>query len=364
MKNLFVIPVMIVLVVGLVFSGCAAPAPAPAPQPEKPPKVIVIKMASWLPEGGTEGKMGKWWGSELEKRSGGRVKMEYYFSQALVKTMDLLPAVTKGITDIAHVGNGYFPSQLPLCGAFELIYQTNSAWVQDKAFNEMAETWEPLKQELRNNNIMNLASLAATEMVMGANKPIKTLEDLQGMKIRAMGLANEVMAILGATPVAIALPEVYESMERGTIDAYTGLPYHLVVAFKLSEVSKYIVNPGVGCFVSGSYYMNLDTWDKLPDDIKAIIKDLNAEFTDQCIKSHNEDLKKTTETLLEAGKDIYSITPAEVERWKSKLVPKIYDDWVAKMESKGLPGKETLEQYQSLIKKYAPNDKYVNPYPK
>ena len=59
-------------------------------------KPILLKLSNWLPEMGTEGKMGKWWGSELEKRSNGRVKIDYYFAQALVKTMDSLPAVSTG----------------------------------------------------------------------------------------------------------------------------------------------------------------------------------------------------------------------------------------------------------------------------
>jgi len=78
----------------------------------------------------------------------------------------------------------------------------------------------------------------------------------------------------------------------------------------------------------------------------------------------NEQLKQTTETLLKAKVDIYSLPPDEVAKWKAILVPGVYDDWTKQMEAKGLPGKETLAKYQELIKKYEKSDKYVSPYPK
>lgn len=343
-------------------NACAKPAPSPTPSPT-PPKVITLKLSSYLPETGTESQMGKWWGSELEKRSNGRVKVEYYFAQALVKTMDTLPAVSKGIADVQFVANGYFPTQLPLTGGLDLIYQTESNWVLSKCFNEMAETYPPFQKMLKDNNIKNMSCWAASEVVMVSPKPIRTVKDLKGLRIRAMGLMNKVMEMLGATPVAMPLPEVYEALQRGVIDAVTGIPYHLVVSFKLNEVAKYVVDPGMGCYATGGYYMNLDTWNSLPDDIKAIIDQINEEFPDVAAELSNELLQKTTETLLAAGNEVYCLPPKEIERWKAKLVPRIYEDWIKEMGAKGLPGRETLEKYHELIRKYAPMDKYKSPYP-
>jgi len=325
-------------------------------------KRIVLKLSNWLPETGTEGKMGKWWGAELEKRSNGRVRMDYYFAQALVKTMDSLPAVTSGIADIQFVADGYFPSQLPLVGGTHLLYQTESGYVMGKCITEMFETYGPFKKMLKQNNIRLVMSIPATEVVIASVKPIRKLEDLKGKKVRAMGLMNDAMKLLGATPVAMPLPEVYEALERGTIDVVTGIPYHLVVAFKLHEVAKYVVGPHMGCYATGGYYMNLDSWKGLPDDIKRIIDDLYDEHLDVYIGMANELGEKTTKALLARKCDIYSLPPSEVERWKAKLVPRTYDEWVKKMEKRGLPGREVIEIYQKLVKKYTPMDKYESPF--
>ena len=350
---------LLALALFLVTAMIVAPAPAAAQQ-----KPIVLKLSSFLPEAGTEGLMGRWWGGEVEKRTNGRVKVQYYFAEALVKTMDSLPALSTGIADVQFLAAGYFPSQLALSGGPDLIYQTRSNWVMAKAYNEMAETFPPYQKMFKENNILCMSQWPASEVVMISAKPIRTLADLQGKKIRAMGLMNNAMKILGATPVAMPLPEVYEALERGTIDTVTGLPYHLVVSFKMHEAAKYLINPGIGCFASGGYFMNLNTWNKLPDDIKEIIKKINAEFPDVGAEKSNEVLKKTTDTLLKAKVEIYSLPPDEVAKWKALLVPRIYDDWTKQMEEKKLPGKETLAKYQELVKKYEKGDKYVIPYPK
>ncbi len=175
---------------------------------------------------------------------------------------------------------------------------------------------------------------------------------------------NKAMKMLGATPVAMPLPEVYEALERGTIDTVTGLPYHLVMAFKLQEAAKNLINPGLGCYASGGYFMNLNTWNKLPDNIKTVVNQLNDEFPDVAIKMQAELHKKTTDTLLKAKCNIYNLPANEVTKWKTVLVPSIYDDWTKDMASKGLPGKETLAKYQELVKKYTPKDKYMSPFVK
>ena len=355
------ITICAVLICAFLISGLTLAASSSFASSEKP---IVLKLSSFLPESGTEGMLGKWWGTELEKRSNGKVKVQYFFAEALVKTMDSLPAVSSGIADVQFFAPGYFPTQMALSGVADLLFQTQSNWVSARAYNEMADTFPPFQKMMKDNNIKLISIWPASEVVMVSAKPIKTLDDLKGKKIRALGLMNKAMKMLGATPVAMPLPEVYEALERGTIDAVTGLPYHLVVSFKLQEAAKNIINPGLGCYASGGYFMNLKTWNKLPEDIKKIVNQLNNEFPDVAIKMQAELHKKTTEALLKAKCNIYSLSTGEVAKWKAVLVPAIYDDWIKDTASKGLPGKETLQKYQELVKKYTPKDKYVSPYAK
>jgi TRAP-type C4-dicarboxylate transport system substrate-binding protein len=228
----------------------------------------------------------------------------------------------------------------------------------------MTETYLPFQKILKDNNIKSLGPLVPGPVTTGSTKPIRRLEDLKGLKIRALGGVVPVFKALGATPVAIPLPEVYEALQRGTIDGFTGVPYHLVAAFKFYEVTKYILNIGAGIYTAGSLYMNLDVWNKLPDDIKTIITRLIDEMPEVFAKICGEQWKKTTDTLLAAKAEVYSLPPEEMLRWKTQVVPGIYDNWVKDMEAKGLPGRETLNKYHELIKKYEALDKSPRPFPK
>lgn len=347
-----------VLMLGFIFCICVYPAHSSSQDP------IKLKLACWLPEPSIEGKMGKWWGNEIEKRSNGRVKVSYYYAQALVKTMDSLPAVSKGISDVQFVGDNYYPTNLALVEGTHLLYQTSSCYVMGKGYMEMCRTYPPVQKMLKDNNVKYIMCTPAQETIIASVKPIRTLEDVKGMKIRAMGHMNESIRLLGATPVAMPSTSVYEALERGTIDAITSIPYSLNVAFKFHEVAKYMVNPYLGCYTTGGYYMNLDTLNKLPVEIQKIINDLVGEYLDAYLEMVNEASNKTTKAMLAANCDIYSLTPAEADRWKAKIVPQIYNDWIEKVEKKGLPGREFLELYHKLIKKYTPMDKYHSPFKK
>jgi len=353
MKRYIYVLLAVFIAAALIMSGCQA----------KPAEVITLKLSTYLTETHFAGQMNKWWASELERRTDGQVKVDCYFSGALVKTQDCLPAVSKGIADVQLVGHGMFPTQLPLFGGLDLVYQTTSFWVQEKCLIELTDTYAPLQKELEENNIIPMFGQSTGEVVIGANKPLKTLDDLQGQKIRGYGLLNQAMEILGASPVAIPITEVYEALERGTIDACTGVSYVAARSFKFHEVAKTIIDPGIGCYAAANYYMNLDTWNKLPKDVKEIIKQLNKDYLVERTKLQNQQLKETTETLIANENDIYCLPADEVERWKAKLVPKIYDDWVSEMEAKGLPGRELLDLYHELIEKYEKIDEYENPYP-
>ena len=349
---------MSVLMVLLVFCIFVYPVHSSSKKP------IKLKVACWLPEPSIEGRMARWWGNELEKRSKGQVKISYYYGQALVKTMDALPAVTKGISDVQFVGDNYYPTKLALVEGTHLLYQTGSCYVMAKAYLEMCATYGPVQKMLKDNNLKYIMCTPAQETIIASVKPIRTLEDLKGMKVRAMGHMNESIRLLGATPVAMPSTSVYEALERGTIDAITSIPFNLNVTFKFHEVAKYMVNARMGCYTTGGYYMNLDTLNKLPAEIQKIVDDLVEEYPDVWVEMINKWSDKTIEAMHAAKCELYTLPVAEADRLKAKIVPRIYNDWIKKTEKKGLPGREFIELYQKLLKKYASSDKYLSPFKK
>ncbi|MBN1365515.1 MAG: TRAP transporter substrate-binding protein DctP [Syntrophaceae bacterium] len=331
-----------------------------APNTYAKSKVKVLKVSSTIPEHGKSSQVMKWWGSELEKRTNGRVKCEYYFAQSLVKNQDSIDALKMGIADIQVVINAYFPTQMPLWGALDLIYLNNSYWVLMKCSEEMAENDPLFKKMYDNVNANPLMQLPAPENIILSTKPIKTLEDLKGLKIRCLGQMNEAMKLLGATPVALPIPEVYEALERGTIDAITGICIDTLPVYRFHEVAKYLIYPSMGTYCSANYSINRDSWNDLPDDIKQIIEDMKPDLEEKYVEIYNGFIKKSNETAVQSGCDVYVLPPAEVARWKAMVLPQMHDKWINKMEKQGMPGRKTVNKYKELIKKYEPNDRHVN----
>ena len=184
-------------------------------------------------------------------------------------------------------------------------------------------------------------------------KPVKTLEDLAGMKLRSGG--GQVAAVvkqLGAIPVTMAAPESYNALERGVVDG-TVFPWEAIFGFKLYEVIKYhtVVNLNVATFF---ITMNLKKYESLSPDLKKVIDDLSgvwgAEFTGAAWDKGEEE---GIAAAKQAGATTYTLPPAELQRWSQKVKP-AEDEWIASMEAKGLPGRQVLADLRELVTKFDP----------
>jgi TRAP-type transport system periplasmic protein len=166
------------------------------------------------------------------------------------------------------------------------------------------------------------------------------------------GQPSEIVKSLGAVPVALAVPETYNAMERGVVDG-TILPYEAAKAFKLAEVEKHVV--AVNIFTTSQFtIMNLDKYKSLPADLRAIIDELSgnwgAEFAGTAWdKAEEEGL----EAIRKAGVQLHKISEAERAAWRAKTKV-VEEEWVRTMEAKGLPAKQALADLRELIKKYDP----------
>jgi TRAP-type mannitol/chloroaromatic compound transport system substrate-binding protein len=107
-----------------------------------------------------------------------------------------------------------------------------------------------------------------------SNKPIKTLNDLKGMKIRMAGrILGDVLKEAGAAQVPIAGGEVYQALEKGIIDAAEFSAPSVDYGLSLYEVTKYWATPGWHQPASMQGVMiNKKAWDSLPDHLKQVVQ--------------------------------------------------------------------------------------------
>lgn len=302
------------------------------------------------------------WGKEVEKRTNGRVKCDFYWSQGLVKAGDELRAVGAGIADVAIETPAYHPSETPFVTIGELGFVTSRPDAVARALADLLSEFPAFKEQYDRHNVKVVSFVPFPPTILGSTKPIKVLEDLKGKKMRALGLLNEFFSKLGATPVAIPVPEIYEALSRGVIEGYTGFPLSAVKGVKLFEVAKYCTDFGYGNYVVMEIIFNKSKFNNLPPDIQKTIEEVNRETIDLFMSLYAKEEQRYVTPLKEAGCTFYTLPAAEATRWKNLGAPGMWDGWVEKNKKYG-PTQEFFNRFMELVKKYEPASKYVNPFP-
>ena len=320
-------------------------------------KTYTLSFATHLTETSVDGASLKYYLEQVTEATGGRQQFDMSFGGALVSATDSLTAVSSGLVDLAFVPEGFFETQMYPTFVATLPYMTTSEWVANKALTEMFNTYEPFQKMCDDANVHNVGVVCPSEVVIISNKEIKGIDDMKGLKIRAMGAVNEEMKTLGAAPVTMAASEVYEALERKTVDAATGLPITLSTNFKLQEVSKHFIFSGIGTYTTSSMYMNKDVWESLPADLQEAFATVYDSFVD--VYSGDQfmatALQDSVQAVKDAGGSVDVLSEEQRQVWKDTLSG-MYDNFVKSADSYGYNGQEILDKYQALVEKYQPDD--------
>jgi TRAP-type C4-dicarboxylate transport system substrate-binding protein len=188
------------------------------------------------------------------------------------------------------------------------------------------------------------------------DKPVKTLADFKGLKMRApTRQTNKLLAALGASPVGMPLPAIPDAIGKGTIDGFL-LPWEVMPSLKLHEMVKYHseTDPSRPALYSAVFVfaMNQAKYDSLPADLKKVI-DANSgpELSQQIGKIWDDSQAAGRKAARDRGNTFTTIGAAELDNWVKVGAP-LYDEWVADMDKRGLNGKALLAEARELLVKY------------
>jgi len=298
-----------------------------APSPSPTPRLVVLKGEIPVPEIHPVFKV---WGSafkDIEQRAKGRVKFEVHAGQALVPLREGLEATGKGMIDWFGGGPMWFAGKEPL---FDITSVPFAFYDQLDAIQTFRKTeLGKMLEEASNKFNVTIGGYAMVDQdVILSTKPVRRMEDLKGLKIRAAGPADlEALKRLGATPVAVAPPEIYLSMEKGIIDACV-LPYYGLKAYKLEEVVKYITEIPIIPAKIAVYWFNLDKWNALPSDLQQIIRATLQEWEGKQLALWQENRKENKQAAIDKGIEIITLSEEEIERWRRVGGPPVWE-WLA-----------------------------------
>lgn len=282
---------------------------------------------------------------ELKRKSKGRITSTLYAGAALGKGPEHYDIVAKGLSDMGYFTATWTPGRFPLTDVLSL-----AAWVDGK--DVATEIGNALYARLLHREFPGVKMVelnGCIQSFLWTKKPIRTLEDVKGLRIRTPGgHQTHYIKALGAEPIFMPLADVYLAMETGTIDGIVTCP-PLLLSFKLHEVVRYGVVATFGC-VSEGVIMNQESWKKVPEELKPLVEEVchnpfrtTGGLTGEVYKSM---MKEITERRVQ----LYSLPAQEAERWYDRF-REVTRKWVSELEAKGLRAKEAVLLYNEECEK-------------
>jgi C4-dicarboxylate-binding protein DctP len=282
---------------------------------------IIIKFSHVVAVDTPKGKGAQKFKELAEAATKGRVKVEVYPNSQLYKDKEELEALQLGAVQMLAPSLSKFgPLGVKEFEVYDLPYilPNKAALVR---VNE-GPIGKSLLKKLEPKGITGLAFWDNGFKEMTSNKPIRTVADLKGQKLRIQSskVLDAQMRALGVNPQVLAFSEVYQAMQTGVVDGGENTPSN-VYTQKMHEVQKYLAVTDHG-YIGYAVITNKKFWDSLPADIRTALEGAMKEATRYANDIAQKENDAALEGIRKAGKtEVYALTPAEKAQWRKALLP-------------------------------------------
>ena len=291
------------------------------------------------------------WGEKLEKASNGRLAFKHFPSSQMGPTPQMYDLARTGQAEVSFFLHGATPGRFLLTDLVQLPYVVGSAEIGTKVMNDPELRSKYLDAEHKGVKVLMLLTHQPGN-VHTTKKPIRTADDMKGMRIRFSGpVIRDFVAKLGGTAVGVQPNEQLEQLQKGVLDG-TFIDYGGAgVAFKMAgtvkyttEMYSYVSSFGIG--------MNPEFYAKLPDDLKKLI--------DESVKGQEKEMGEGWDALDDIGKKLLvdggmqpiQLSPQENQRFR-KVGLEVTEAKLKELEGKGLPARAVFKMMQSLSEKHS-----------
>ncbi len=313
----------------------------------------VLTMSSWVPPTHSLTRdVLVVWAQSVEKATNGRVKFEMLpkHPSAAPGTFD---AVRDGLVDVSFVTASYTPARHPLPLMAELPGAGATAEINSVAFSRIHWKYFQAANEYKGVKLLGVFTHGPGQMFL-VKKPVNSIADLAGMKIRTGGgIAEAAAKALGASPFVKPAPESYELLSSGVADG-TFFPIESIKSFNLDKVVKYATFfPGGFYSSSFGFFMNEDKWNKLSkQDQEAVLSVSGEHLARLAGRSWDAADRGGLDALKAANVTIIDASPAFVADVRQRTAP-LVQEWIKSANAKGVDGAKAWAEYQDELKKVA-----------
>lgn len=332
-------------------------------------EVIRLKFANYFPANHMNSLLMARYCEELNKKLAGKVRIIHYPGGTLLRAPKMAAGVATGIADIGLSNISYTAARFPVTEVTELPLGVPSGWVGTHVANDFFNKFRP--KEWDEYHVLML-STCGPNVLQTVSKPVRSLEDIRGMRIRGQGIVADIIEYLGAVPVPIEIvdlsdfmkssftditltpisPDQYSepprSLRRGAPEG-TFTPIETLKGFGLGQIMKYTTASWkVGSVFTFYVIMNKQKWKSLPPDVQKVFNDVSKEFMERWAMEWNKIDIEGRDFFLQKGGEIIYLSDVETAKWITVVGP-VIADYKRDMTLKGYKTAD-IETWLSYVK--------------
>jgi TRAP-type C4-dicarboxylate transport system substrate-binding protein len=266
----------------------------------------------------------------VAERSGGKITFETFPSEQLVQGRESLQGVSQGIIDMYMTSSSYITGLVPAVVVYDLPQLVGRDIPETMLFvnSLMEETETLIAGEFKKAGVELVGVLSQsgpTEMIF--TKPVRTMEDFVGKKIRTVGgTTDRILQNLKASPVFIGSSEVYMGLQTCVVDGSVTTAT-TILGSKLYEICHYLTQPTISAGLSPYFLiMNEDQWAALSDNQKALLKQATKDTLIRNLDVYPEVLLKEREEALSKFTEVSTLSPEEFKKISDTAIVPLWDE--------------------------------------
>lgn len=288
------------------------------------------------------------WMKFVEEKSQGRLKFEQYWGRSLTGEAQSVLEMQGGVADVGFILPIYSKAGMNLIRNQTMFYQgANTPEQQEQIFRQLWNEFPQMRAELPDLKTMLIQGGIPPDIIT-RSRPVRRLEDLRGMKLRAPMEITTVLSKLGVDAVMMPMGEVYTALSKGTIDGVVAaVDTHKSLHF--AEVARYHTKLGISRGGYPARAFNMESWKKLPPDLQKLLEESSTYWTERLNYQINTAASEGMKFAKENNVEFIELPPEDVKAFEN-LFDEIAGETAKKLDAQQLPGAAMYSRAQALVR--------------
>jgi TRAP-type C4-dicarboxylate transport system substrate-binding protein len=287
------------------------------------------------------------WKVEVEKRTKGKVAIDTFPGGTLLGAKNMMDGVIAGEADIGCLCMAYQPGRFIVTNATSLPLGISDARVGSLVLWDLFQKYRP--KAFAKVKVLTMFTTAPSNIM--SKVPVRNLDDIKGLDLRASGGAAQILKAWGANQIGMPMSSTPEALQKGVVK---GLFSSLEVMkdFKFAEICPYATITDTVIYPF-AVVMNMDRWNALPKDVQKVMMDMGAEQAEWTGNYMDNHVKESIEWSQKNHRVEFIELPLEEKSKWDGMLQNITHQWISDKTANGYPAKQIVEDIKALIKKHS-----------